>query len=148
MRFGYRVIAHQLKRSEQDPAWSAGPPLTDSRTLVKSIEIFTGYAPGESEETCTTTLDGTPPVDPITTTEAVIAEPVVAALQADPIPVPVESVQPSANPCPSNVIANAVVMKAVDTHGAAAVSTPVFSSGHRLQETGVLLAITAWLLLA
>ena len=40
----------------QDPTWSAGPPTIDSQTFVRSIEIFTGYAPETSGETCTSAL--------------------------------------------------------------------------------------------
>lgn len=47
----------------QDPTWSAGPPSADSHTLVKSVEIFTGYSPDSSTETCTSTLGGSPAAD-------------------------------------------------------------------------------------
>ena len=45
----------------QEPTWSAGPPAADSHTLVKSVEIFTGYSPESSTETCTSTLGGGSP---------------------------------------------------------------------------------------
>lgn len=79
--------------SSGDPCWSSGPPLAESVTQIKSIEIFKGYAEGaDNTSTTSNCVSGTPVPQP---THAVALSPSPAVAKSEAIQTVSKCVFPS-----------------------------------------------------